>query len=118
MTYNIVEDVISMTFQLGSALLDAYVLAILHKGDTYGYVVTQEVKGMINVSESTLYPVLRRLMKLGYLATYDQEHMGRNRRYYALTESGKKQYEFYVEEWKLFSQKVDDVLLKGGLEDE
>ena len=52
-----------MTFQLGSALLDACVLATLHKEDTYGYRLTQEVKVVMSVSESTLYPVLRRLMR-------------------------------------------------------
>ena len=56
-----------MTFQLGSALLDACVLATLHKEDTYGYRLTQEVKVVMSVSESTLYPVLRRLMREGYL---------------------------------------------------
>ena len=48
-----------MVFQLGSALLDACVLAVLSDGDTYGYVLTQKVRQAIDVSESTLYPVLR-----------------------------------------------------------
>lgn len=99
-----------MVFQLGSALLDACVLAILNKEDTYGYKLTQEVKVVMSVSESTLYPVLRRLMKDGYLTTYDQQHMGRNRRYYQLTESGKQQYEVYIEEWQIFSQRIDRIL--------
>lgn len=106
-----------MTFQLGSALLDACVLATLHKEDTYGYKLTQEVKVVMSVSESTLYPVLRRLMRDGFLATYDQEHLGRNRRYYRLTDKGKEKYEEYVQEWDVFSKKIDDIL-KGGLEDE
>lgn len=102
-----------MVFQLGSALLDACVLAILHNEDTYGYRLTQEVKELINISESTLYPVLRRLSKEGYLETYDQEYMGRNRRYYRLTEAGKQKYQEYVIEWEKFSNKVSD-MLKGG----
>lgn len=105
-----------MTFQLGAALLDACVLAILHKEDAYGYKLTQDVKEMVNVSESTLYPVLRRLMKEGYLETYDQEHMGRNRRYYRLSEQGRKRYTYFVEEWDQFTSKIDAVL-KGGIED-
>ena len=56
-----------MAFQLGSALLDACVLAIVMREDTYGYKLTQEVKQIMNVSESTLYPVLRRLQKDGLL---------------------------------------------------
>ena len=106
-----------MVFQLGSSLLDACVLATLHKEDTYGYRLTQEVKRVMDISESTLYPVLRRLMKEGYLETYDQQHMGRNRRYYRLTEAGKEKYREYVKEWDEFSDKVSDIL-KGGVENE
>lgn len=72
---------------------------------------------MMDISESTLYPVLRRLMKEGYLETYDQQHMGRNRRYYRLTEAGKEKYREYVKEWDEFSDKVSDIL-KGGIENE
>lgn len=104
-----------MTFQLGSALLDACVLATLYKEDTYGYKLTQEVKVVMTVSESTLYPVLRRLTRDGYLETYDQEHMGRNRRYYRLTEAGKDKYELYTEEWKEFSAKIDSILEGGSI---
>lgn len=106
-----------MVFQLGSSLLDACVLATLHKEDTYSYRLTQEVKRVMDISESTLYPVLRRLMKEGYLETYDQQHMGRNRRYYRLTEAGKEKYREYVKEWDEFSDKVSDIL-KGGIENE
>ena len=71
-----------MVFQLGSALLDACVLATLNRGDAYGYVLTQTVKSVVEVSESTLYPVLRRLQKDGALTVYDEPFNGRNRRYY------------------------------------
>ena len=74
-----------MTFQIGSVLLDACVLAILAKEDTYGYRLTQQIKETLGVSESTLYPVLRRLQKEELLETYDVAVMGRNRRYYRLT---------------------------------
>lgn len=106
-----------MNFQLGSALLDACVLAILHKEDTYGYKLTQEVKDMMEVSESTLYPVLRRLTREGYLETYDREHMGRNRRYYRLSAIGKRKYKEYAEEWKDFKKKVDAMLERGDEDD-
>lgn len=105
-----------MTFQLGAALLDACVLATLHKEDAYGYKLTQDVKEAMNVSESTLYPVLRRLLKEGYLDTYDQEHMGRNRRYYRLTDKGKERYEYFVREWMVFRDKIDAVLKEGGVD--
>ena len=69
-------------FITGSSLLDAIVLSVVSQGGTYGYKITQDVRKVFDVSESTLYPVLRRLLKDGYLETYDQEFQGRNRRYY------------------------------------
>lgn len=106
-----------MQFQLGSSLLDACVLSILHKEDTYGYRLTQEVKKIMDVSESTLYPVLRRLTKEGYLKIYDQQHEGRNRRYYTLTEQGKEQYVLYLEAWRDFYQRIN-LIMEGGIHNE
>ena len=106
-----------MGFQLGSVLLDACVLAVVMKEDTYGYKLTQEVKQIMDVSESTLYPVLRRLQKDGYLTLYDQPYQGRNRRYYSITPDGVEQYERYVEEWAQYKAQIDRALL-GGEPDE
>lgn len=102
-----------MAFQLGSALMDACVLAVLNKGDTYGYVLTQQVREIMDISESTLYPVLRRLQKDGCLETYDQSFQGRNRRYYKVTEKGKEKYEEYIKEWEEYKVKIDKILLGG-----
>lgn len=106
-----------MVFQLGSSLLDACVLSILRKEDAYGYKLTQEVKQIMDVSESTLYPVLRRLTKDGYLETYDQQHEGRNRRYYTLTNQGTQQYQLYLDAWKDFYERINAILI-GGNENE
>ncbi len=100
-------------FTVNTALLDAFVLAVLSCGDTYGYALTQEVRTKIDISESTLYPVLRRLQKSEFLQTYDEPYMGRMRRYYRLTDSGKNQFALYKEEWVQYKTKVDEVLLKG-----
>ena len=78
-----------MAIQLGSVLLDACVLAVVMREDTYGYKLTQEVKQIMDVSESTLYPVLRRLQQSGCLTVYDKPFQGRNRRYYAITPAGR-----------------------------
>ena len=102
-----------MVFQLGSALLDACVLAVLSKEDTYGYVLTQTIKEIMDVSESSLYPVLRRLQKDNCLSTYDQPYQGRNRRYYSITEDGKAKLGEYTNEWLSYKQKVDQILLRG-----
>lgn len=101
-----------MVFQLGAPLLDACVLAVLAKNDAYGYVLSQEVKRVVDISESTLYPVLRRLQKDDCLTTYDQAVSGRNRRYYSLTEKGKGLYRDYQQEWESFKASID--LLLGG----
>lgn len=106
-----------MVFQLGSALLDACVLSVLNGENTYGYVLTQRIKEIVDVSESTLYPVLRRLQKDLLLMTYDEPCNGRNRRYYGITEQGKEKLCDYVREWGIYKKNVDKILL-GGLSNE
>lgn len=107
-----------MTFQLGAALLDACVLAVLSRGDAYGYVLTQQVRQVIEVSETALYPVLRRLQKDGCLDTYDQLYQGRNRRYYRVTPQGVERLEEYRQQWRLYKSRVDTILLKEGHEND
>lgn len=99
-----------MAFPINASLLDAMVLAIVNNEDTYGYKITQDIRGAMEVSESTLYPVLRRLLKENDLETYDKEFQGRNRRYYRTTSKGKATLQLYLEEWKLHKQKIDAVL--------
>lgn len=106
-----------MVFQLGSPLLDTCVLAVLQKGDAYGYYLTQQVKKVVDISESTLYPVLRRLQKELCLETYDKEYQGRNRRYYSLTGEGRERCLYYVREWKVFKEAIDG-LIEGSDEEE
>ena len=96
-----------MVFTAGSALLDAVVLAVVSLEGTYGYKITQDVRKIMDVSESTLYPVLRRLQKDGYLETYDMEFQGRNRRYYKITSNGMILLDKYRSEWVLFRNGVD-----------
>ena len=100
-----------MVFNTGAALLDAIVLAVVseEKEGTYGYKITQEVRAVLDVSESTLYPVLRRLLKDGCLEVYDMEYGGRNRRYYKITESGRRQLNLYITEWKEYSERITSI---------
>lgn len=97
-----------MVFNTGAALLDAIVLAVVSNENdgTYGYKITQDVRQVLEVSESTLYPVLRRLQKDACLEAYDREYGGRNRRYYKLTERGMAQLNLYKLEWKNYSSKI------------
>ena len=103
-----------MGFKIESGLLDACALAILEKGDTYGYEITQSMKKAITVSESTLYPVLRRLQKDGCLTTYDQAFAGRNRRYYKITPAGSQRLNETLAEWEEYKQKIDRVFYGGN----
>lgn len=105
-----------MVFNTGAALLDAIVLAVVSKEEdgTYGYKITQDVRKAIEVSESTLYPVLRRLQKDDCLEVYDVECGGRNRRYYKITEQGSIQLNLYKTEWENYSSKIS--LLFSGEE--
>ena len=105
-----------MVFNTGAALLDAIVLAAVSKEPegTYGYKITQDVRQAIEVSESTLYPVLRRLQRDECLEVYDMEFGGRNRRYYKITEVGRKQLQMNYEEWKVYTGKIN--LLFQGVE--
>lgn len=102
-----------MIFNTGAALLDAIVLAIVSKEDagTYGYKITQDVRAVIEISESTLYPVLRRLLKDECLEVYDREIDGRNRRYYKITERGRRQLTLYQQEWASYISKINSILL-------
>ena len=104
-----------MIFNTGAALLDAIVLAVVSKepDGTYGYKITQEVRQVIELSESTLYPVLRRLQKDDCLEVYDVECGGRNRRYYKITEKGTAQLKLYRTEWVNYSSKIT-MLFSGG----
>lgn len=106
-----------MTFNTGAALLDALVLSAVNQQDTYGYKITQDVRNVVEVSESTLYPVLRRLQKDGCLAAYDQEYAGRNRRYYTITPEGETKLQMYRHEWTIYRGKIENLLF-GGISDE
>ncbi len=106
-----------MVFNTGSALLDAIVLAVASRDaeGTYGYKITQDVRQAIDISESTLYPVLRRLQKEECLAVQDVAIDGRNRRYYRLTEKGRAQLKLYRGEWAAYSQKISRIFKEARL---
>lgn len=104
-----------MIFNTGAALLDAIVLSVVSKeiNGTYGYKITQEVRMALDVSESTLYPVLRRLLKDNCLETYDQAYQGRNRRYYKITAQGQAQLQMYRQEWITYVRKINQIIEEG-----
>ena len=103
-----------MTYQLTAPLLDACVLGVVENEDIYGYTLTQKVMDVVDISESTLYPVLRRLQKNGLLVTYDQPYQGRNRRYYKITAEGSNRLYFFRREWEIYKEKINDLIGPGS----
>lgn len=88
-----------MKIQLKKGFLDIIVLSTLLKKDSYGYKIIQDIEKIIVVSESTLYPILRRLEKAGSLATYSVQHNGRLRKYYKITPQGLEKIKTFLDEW-------------------
>ena len=103
-----------MSIAITTELLDGCVLALLTKEDYYGYALTQRVQEFTTVSESTLYPVLRRLKKNGWVTTYDQPFQGRNRRYYQLTDVGRQRLTVIKGDWQDYKDTIDGVI--GGVD--
>lgn len=79
-----------MDIQLKKGILDVCVLAAISKGESYGYKIISDLTGIIEISESTLYPILKRLEAGGCVLTRTAEYSGRLRRYYRITPSGLK----------------------------
>ena len=97
-------------FTISAALLDALVLAVTEDEDCYGYQITKDIQQNISVSESTLYPVLRRLQKNGLLEVYDMPYMGRNRRYYRITQNGRNVLTQYRMDWRNYADSIEALL--------
>lgn len=79
-----------MDTQLKKGFLEFCVLAALYRSDSYGYQIIKDISGCIDISESTLYPILKRLEGNDYLETYSVEHNSRLRKYYRITGKGKQ----------------------------
>ena len=88
-----------MDGQLKRGLLDVCVLAAIKRGDSYGYQILKDMKPRIELSESTLYTILKRLEAADMLTVRTAEHGGRLRKYYHITEDGLKRIEEFKVEW-------------------
>ena len=99
-----------MYFPTSSILIEFLILAIIDREDSYGYEISQTIKLAANIKESTLYPILKKLEKAGYMTTYSQEYQGRTRKYYSITQEGKEQLQFLNEEWLTYKETLDDIL--------
>ena len=102
-----------MDTQLKRGLLDTCVLAVLSKGESYGYKIISDLAPYIQISESTLYPILRRLQKGGMVATRSEIHNGRLRKYFRITTLGKGRIMEFLEDMQEF-RKVSEFIFQGG----
>jgi len=89
-----------MDIQLKRGMLDICVLSAIRDHDSYGYQIIKDIKPYLTISESTLYPILRRLETTACLTVYSVEHNGRLRKYYHITDAGRERINEFVEEWK------------------
>ena len=89
-----------MDTQLKRGLLEICVLAVLQRKDSYGSQLIKDISQCIVISESTLYPILKRLESGNYLTVYSVEHNSRLRKYYRITYLGQKRIEDFMEEWQ------------------
>ena len=101
-----------MDAQLKRGIIEACVLKLLTRGDSYGYELAKEAQRLIPLSESTLYPVLRRLEQTGAVNSYRQEHGGRLRKYYRITPKGELLIHDFLLEWGELT-KVYDFIREG-----
>lgn len=99
-----------MYFPTSSTLIEFLILSILDKEDSYGYEISQTIKLIADIKESTLYPILKKLEKSQYLETYSQEYQGRKRKYYSLTLRGQKQLVSLKKEWELYTSMIKGII--------
>ncbi len=104
-----------MNIQFKKGVLELCVLSLLTKRDFYGYELVEYISKYINISEGTIYPLLRRFRTEGYVSTYLQESQeGPPRKYYKITEKGEKNYEKLLVEWDDFIIGVNEII-RGDL---
>lgn len=103
-----------MSSQLRKGVLDICVLSLLKRKQMYGYGLKMAIQPMMDLSENTLYPLLRRLETEGYLMTHDEvSEEGRVRKYYQVTTKGSNQLDIMIEEWDSFKHMVDKIIEEG-----
>ena len=104
-----------MDAQMKKGMLEAVVLSLLKRGDSYGYQLMKDMSPIMDVSESALYPVLRRLEAANCLTVYTVEHNSRLRKYYALTDGGRQRIRDFLKEWEDINNAYEFIKAADGL---
>ncbi len=102
-----------MDVQMKRGLLDVCVLAAIESEDSYGYQIIKDIKPYVDISESTLYPILRRLEEGRLLTVRSVEHSGRLRKYYRITDEGRARIEDFKLDWGEM-EKIHRFITKEG----
>src|SRR5690625_1780520 len=103
-----------MNTQFKKGVLEICVLVLLDKQDRYGYEIVQKISNQIQISEGSVYPLLRRLAKENYFTTYLQESTeGPPRKYYQLTDTGREYLYKLIAEWNDFTEGVNQIIKEG-----
>lgn len=102
-----------MDAQLKKGLIEMCVLAIIAQEETYGYKIVTDISPYVEISETTLYPILRRLESSGYVSVSCSEHNGRTRKYYKITTKGSIRLGEYAEDVKEI-KRILDFIVTGG----
>ena len=122
-------------YPVSAVLTECLILSVVEQQDSYGYEISQTVKMVASIKESTLYPILRnltadlyssfvnRISTLGddgflsgisvffpHLTTYSEEFQGRKRKYYSITEEGRSHLEYLRKEWREYRDTIDDIV--------
>ena len=90
--------------QLKKGLLDVCVLSVLREGESYGYKIITDIAPYIEISESTLYPILKRLESAGAVTTHNREFNGRLRKYYRITQKGLTKIDEFIQDVREFER--------------
>lgn len=108
-----------MDIQLKKGILEYLVLVVIAKEDSYGYQIVKEVSNYIEITESTLYPILKRLEQGEAVETYSVEHNSRLRKYYKITEIGRGKLQLFLEDYEKILE-IYDVIKQAveGIEHE
>jgi len=101
--------------QMKKGMVDVCILSILARGDSYGYQLIKDIEPLMPLSESTLYPVLRRLEAGGCVTVYSVEHNSRLRKYYAITDAGRKRIADFLQEWAEINRIYDFIAEGSGV---
>ena len=99
-----------MTYPLNAPLTELLLLSIISESDSYGYIISQNLRKVSKLNDSALYPMLKKLSDQGYVEIYDQQFQGRNRKYYRITNEGDIRRLELKKEWNEYCEQIRGIV--------